>query len=132
MNIEFSKDDAVKILHYGFVNDGLTMLGYASVEIDWDVKENVTNYKVMKGSGLYFEDILVKILHEGYPITFKDFEEDEHINLSLDKALERFNALEASKKLQLAKILDEDDTSCDAYDASNALQYALYGDVIFG
>lgn len=137
MRIEFSKNDVQKIIYDAFCNGGLEQLYYASVGIDWDSPSNSDNYSnsknrlIEKGiTDICREDIYMEILTNGDCITFIDFEADEIINMNLDDAISNFNSLDL-EKLELAELLNEDCTA-DACDYCNAIQYALYGEVIFG
>ena len=139
MKIEFSKEDAEKILYDSFCNGGLGELSYSSVSVDWESHLNSINYidakKRLKESGkegICREDIFIEILKNGDEIIFTDYEGEELIPLKLDTALINFNSLSDADKMELAKLLDDDDLSVDAWDCFNALQYALYQEVIFG
>jgi hypothetical protein len=139
MKIEFSKEDAEKILYDSFCNGGLGELSYSSVSVDWESQPNDINYvnakKRLKESGvesICVEDIYIEILKNGDEIIFTDYEGEELIPLKLDTALINFNSLSDADKMELAKLLDDDDCSTDAWDCFNAIQYALYGEVIFG
>jgi hypothetical protein len=140
MEITFSKEDAVKILFDSFCNGGLSELSMASIVIDWDSSHNDTNYDnakkrlLEKGkAGICVEDVYIEILEFGDTIQFTDYEGDcELINMHIEDALVNFNSLDYSVKIQLSKLADEDDCSTDAWDCFNAIQYALFGDVVYG
>jgi hypothetical protein len=139
MKIEFEKIDAEKILYDSFCNGGLSELYYASVGIEWESEPNSTNYSNAKKrlqdggmTSICIEDVYIEILKNGDVIQFTDYEGEELINLNLEDALVNFNSLEDSEKIKLAKLLDDDDCSTDAWDCFNAIQYALYGEVIYG
>jgi hypothetical protein len=138
MKIIFSKNDAEKILYDSFCNGGLTELSFCSLSIYWDIISNYENYENaknrLKGKGMTSicrEDVYIEILRNGDNITFKDFEEDNTIDMNLEDALSNFNSLKEEDKIKLAKLLD-DNESTDAWDCFNALQYALYCEVIYG
>lgn len=138
MRIEFSKNDVQKIIYDAFCNGGLEQLKYASVGIDWDLPSNSDNYSnskkrlLEKGiTDICREDIYMEILTNGDCITFTDFEADEIINMNLDDAISNLNSLDDAEQLELAELLNEDCTA-DACDYYNAIQYALYCEVIFG
>ena len=139
MKIEFLKSDAEKILHDAFCNGGLSELNHSGIEIEWDSEINSNNYsnakKRLQESGMTsicIEDVYIEILKNGDCIQFTDFQEDELINLDINNALSNFNSLKDEEKMELAKFLDEDDFSTDAWDCFNALQYAFFGKIIFG
>lgn len=140
MEITFSKEDAVKILFDSFCNGGLSELSYASIIVDWDSEHNNNNYQnakkrlLEKGkTGICVEDVYIEILEFGDTIQFTDYEGDEELfNLHLEDALLNFNSLDSSDKIQLSKLADEDDFSTDCWDCFNAIQYALFGDVVYG
>lgn len=139
MEITFSKQDAGKIIYDSFCNGGLQELSFSSLEIDWKKTSNAQAYsdarqrlKCKENEGVCFEDVCLEILNCGGEIVFTDLEGDEDLALNLDNTLEKFNSLSNSEKLHLAKILDDDDLSVDACNYFEALQYALYGEVIFG
>jgi hypothetical protein len=139
MKIEFSKSDAEKILYDSFCNGGLYEMSCSSVSIDWDSKPNSENYsnakkRLQEGgmTSICVEDVYIEILKNGDVIQFTDYEGEELINLHLEDAIVNFNSLEDGEKINLAKLLDEDDCSTDVWDCFNAIQYALYGEVIFG
>lgn len=138
MKIEFSKKDAEKILYDSFCNGGLDELTFSSVSIDWESHLNSLNYDNAKErlkesgqKGICREDIFIEILKNGDEIIFTDYEGEELVYLKLDTALDNFNSLPNPDKLTLAKLLD-DDCNADAWDYFNAIQYALYKEVIFG
>lgn len=140
MEITFSKQDAVKILFDSFCNGGLSELSMASVNIDWDSSHNDTNYNNAKKrlldkgkKDICFEDVCIEILEFGDTIQFTDYEGDYDLfNLHLEDALVNFNSLDSETKIELSKLLDDDDCSTDAWDCFNAIQYALFGDVVYG
>ena len=138
MKIEFSTEDAEKILYDSFCNGGLIELYHSSVSIDWQSQPNSVNYDIAKHrlinmgmENICLEDVYIQILKMGEEIVFTDYEGEELISLKLDKALDYFNSLLDDEKIELAKMLD-DDADTDAWDCYNAIQYALYGEVIFG
>lgn len=139
MKIEFTKIDAEKILFDSFCNGGLTEMAYSNVSIDWDSKLNSTNYSNAKKrlqergvTSICLEDVYIEILKNNDVIQFTDSEGEELINLHIEDAVSNFNALKDEEKIDLAKLLDEDGCDTDAWDSYNAIQYALYGEVIFG
>jgi hypothetical protein len=140
MEITFSKEDAVKILFDSFCNGGLSELSMASIIIDWDSDHNAKNYAhaktrlLEKGKNeLCYEDVCMEILEYGDTIQFTDYEGDEEIiSLHLEDSLANFNSLDSNNKIELSKLLDDDDCSTDACDCFNAIQYALFCDVIYG
>jgi hypothetical protein len=139
MKIEFTREDAEKILYESFCSGGITEMQSSNVIIDWESKLNSTNYnnakkrlKERKEHSFCLEDVYIEILKNGDVIQFEDCESEEFINLHIEDAVVNFNSLNNEEKLQLAKLLDEDDCSTDAFDCFNAIQYALYGEVIFG
>lgn len=138
MKIIFSKNDAEKILYDSFCNGGLTELSFCSLSIYWDIISNYENYENAKNrlkekgmTSICREDVYIEILRNGDNITFKDFEEDNTIDMNLEDALSNFNSLKEEEKIKLAKLLD-DNESTDAWDGFNAIQYALYCEVIYG
>ena len=141
MQIEFEKNDAEKILYDSFCNGGLTELYHCSISIDW-ANENIPNeinYANAKNrlkergiSDFCLEDVYIEILKNGDAIIFTDYEGEELIELKLDDALNNFNSLNPAEKIELAKLIDDDNCSTDAWDCFNALQYALFKEVIYG
>jgi hypothetical protein len=139
MKIEFSKEDAEKIIYDSFCNGGLTELYHCSISVDWQSKPNSINYGNAKhrliesgNTSICLEDIYIEILKNGDAIIFTDYEGEELIELKLDDALNNFNSLSDEEKIDLAKLIDDDNCSTDAWDCFNALQYALYKEVIYG
>ena len=139
MKIEFSKEDAEKILYDSFCNGGLVELYHCSISVDWQKKPNSINYGKAKhrliesgNTSICYEDIYIEILKSGDAIIFTDYENEELIELKLDDALINFNSLNDEEKIDLAKLIDDDNCSTDAWDCFNALQYALYKEVIYG
>lgn len=141
MKIEFSKEDAEKILYDSFCNGGLRELYHCSVWIDWANEDtpNKINYADAKTrlqergiNDFCLEDVYIEILKNGDAIIFTDFESEELIELKLDDALNNFNSLSDEEKIKLSKLIDDDNCSTDAWDCFNALQYALYKEVIYG
>jgi hypothetical protein len=139
MKIEFSKEDAEKILYDSFCNGGLTELYHCSIYIDFKINPNEINFANAKTrikergiSSICLEDIYIEILKNGDTIIFTDYEGEELIELKLDDALNNFNSLSDKEKIDLSKLIDDDNCSTDAWDCFNALQYALYKEVIYG
>ena len=139
MQIEFEKNDAEKILYDSFCNGGLTELYHCSISIDWESKPNSDNYTNAKTrlkergiDSICLEDVYIEILKNGDAIIFTDYEGEELIELKLDDALINFNSLNDAEKIELAKLIDDDNCSTDAWDCFNALQYALFKEVIYG
>jgi hypothetical protein len=139
MKIEFSKEDAEKILYDSFCNGGLTELYHCSISIDLEINPNEINFANAKTrikergiSSICLEDIYIEILKNGDTIIFTDYEGEELIELKLDDALNNFNSLSDKEKIDLSKLIDDDNCSTDAWDCFNALQYALYKEVIYG
>jgi hypothetical protein len=135
----FDKEDTKKIIFESFCNGGLTELNGSSIIVDFDTVHNNSNYKNAKKrlqeqgkKSICFEDVCVEILSNGDTIEFTDYEgDDEIISLSLKTAEAYINSLDLDEKLELKKIIDED-TSCDAWDYYNALQFCMFGEVIYG
>lgn len=139
MKIEFTKIDAEKILFDSFCNGGLGEMCSSNVCLDWDSELNSTNYSNSKKrlqkrgeTSICIEDIYIEIIKNGDVIQFTDYDGEEFIHLNIEDAVANFNALKNNEKIDLAKLLDEDDCSTDVWDCFNAIQYALYGEVIFG
>ena len=141
MKIEFSKEDAEKILYDSFCNGGLVELYHCSISVDWanETIPNEINYANAKTrlkekgiSDFCLEDVYIEILKNGDAIIFTDYEGEELIELKLDDALNNFNSLSDEEKIDLAKLIDDDNCSTDAWDCFNAIQYALYKEVIYG
>jgi hypothetical protein len=139
MKIEFSKEDAEQILYDTFCNGGLGELALSSVSVDWKSVPNANNYASAKNrliengmKSICREDIYIEILKNGDEIIFTDYEGEESIVLTLDIALNNLNEISEKDKLDLIKLLDEDDVSSDIWDYYNAIQFALYKEVIFG
>lgn len=140
MKIEFTKIDAEKIIFDSFCNGGLIEMQHSGVSIDWNSELNKTNYSNAKKrleergtTSICLEDVYIEILKNGDEIQFTDYEGDEELtNLNLEDAVANFNCLKDEEKIDLAKLLDEDGCDTDAWDCFNAIQYALYGEVIFG
>jgi hypothetical protein len=133
----FDKEDTKKIIFESFCNGGLTELNCSSIIVDFDSIHNNRNYqnakKRLQGKqSVCFEDVCVEILSNGDTIEFTDYEgDDEIISLSLKTAEAYINSLDLDEKLELKKIIDED-TSCDAWDYYNALQFCMFGEVVYG
>lgn len=139
MKIEFSKEDVERILFDSFCNGGLVELYHCSIQIDWESNPNSINYTNAKNRlikrefNICREDVLIEILKNGDAIIFTDYEGDEEETLlMLDTALENINSIAYEDKIELAKLLDEDNCEADAWDYFNAIRYCLYKEVIYG
>jgi len=143
MKIQFEKQDLEQILYDSFCNGGLSELYYCGIAVDWESNPNAMNYKNARKrlkekqnetTIICIEDVYIEILKNGDAIIFTDNEggDDELIELRLDDALNNINSISDKAKIELAKLLDEDDCSTDAWDCFNAIQYALYKEVIYG
>lgn len=139
MKIDFTKEDTIKILYYSFCNYGLEELSSCMVDVNWSSKHNSNNYDNAKQrliqngkQSICREDVWIEILNNGDTIQFIDLDNDEKINLHIEDAMVNFNSLSNEDKIDLSKMLDEDDVTTDAYDCANALQFALYAEIIFG
>ncbi|MEG0898397.1 MAG: hypothetical protein RSF40_01625 [Oscillospiraceae bacterium] len=78
------------------------------------------------GTTICYENILAHILEHGGAIDVCDYEEDEHYDLTLEKLLNgiKLNAINRPD--------DADIGNGDAATADCILQYAIFGDVIYG
>jgi hypothetical protein len=143
MKIQFEKQDAEKILYDSFCNGGLSELYYCGISVDWESNPNSINYtnaknrlkeKQKENQTICIEDVFVEILKNGDAIIFTDNEDEdgELIELRLDDALNNINSIADEDKIQLAKLLDEDNCDADAWDYFYAIQYALHKEVIYG
>ncbi len=142
MTTTFNRFDLSKILFDSFCNGGLNELYHSSVLINWDEMPNHQNYsdaksrlKIKKDNGtiksICYEDVLWEILDNGDALVFTDVEGEEQHELTLDSAFEKINNLSEENKMELVKVLKNED-DCDGWTYYNALQLCLYGDVIFG
>ena len=143
MKIQFEKKDAEQILYDSFCNGGLSELYYCGISVNWESNPNATNYtnaknrlkeKQKENETICIEDVFVEILKNGDAIIFTDNEDEdgELIELRLNDALNNINSINDDAKIELAKLLDEDNCDADAWDYFNAIQYALYKEVIYG
>jgi hypothetical protein len=143
MKIQFEKKDAEQILYHSFCNGGLSELYYCGISVNWESNPNATNYtnaknrlkeKQKENETICIEDVFVEILKNGDAIIFTDNEDEdgELIELRLNDALNNINSINDDAKIELAKLLDEDNCDADAWDYFNAIQYALYKEVIYG
>ena len=142
MKIQFEKQDLEQILYDSFCNGGLSELYYCGIAVDWESNPNAMNYtnartrlkeKQKENETICIEDVYIEILKNGDAIIFTDNEgDDELIQLRLDDALLNINSINDENKIELAKLLDEDNCDADAWDYFNAIQYALYKEVIYG
>jgi N12 class adenine-specific DNA methylase len=138
MKIEFSKEDAEKILYDSFCNGGLTELCFSDVFICLDKEPNLTNYKNSKDRlkernthTICREDVLIEILKNGQEIVFIDENDDLMVKLTLQSSLNNFNELCNEDKIRLSHLLDDDNYNVDAWNYYEALQYALYKKVLY-
>jgi hypothetical protein len=138
MKIEFSKEDVKKIIYDSFCNGGLIELANCSVQVDWDVETNHTNYiqakercqeKIEDGT-ICFEDVMIEILDSGKSIVFTDYEADESVEINIETSIKNLNDNANNYFELLSKFLDEEG-DYDSFDCSDALQLCLYKDVIF-
>ena len=143
MKIKFEKKDLEQILYDSFCNGGLSELYHCGISADWESNQNHINYinartrlkeKAKENETICIEDVYIEILKNGDAIIFTDDEggSDELIELRLDDALLNINSISDENKIELAKLLDEDNCDADAWDYFNAIQYALYKEVIYG
>jgi hypothetical protein len=142
MKIEFSKQDAEKILYDSFCNGALSELYFCGIEVYWENNPNAMNYtnaknrlkeKQKENETICIEDVYIEILKNGDAIIFTDYEggSDELIELRLDDALLNINSISDENKIELAKLLHED-CDADAWHYLNAIQYSLFKEVIYG
>ena len=136
MKITFNIEDATSILYYSFCNGGLSELSYSSVKLSYDVQDYIKVKKEltdsMPNSSICFEDVLIQILKSKNNLVFIDIEADETFELSLESALNNFNSLTDTKAVMDLMTILKDDGDADAYYCYDALQYALFGELIYG
>jgi hypothetical protein len=138
MKIEFSKEDVKKIIYDSFCNGGLIELANCSVQVDWDVEPNHTNYieakkrcqEKMEDGTICFEDVMIEILDSGKSIVFTDYEADENVEINIETSIKNLNDNANNYFELLSKFLDEEG-DYDSFDCSDSLQLCLYKDVIF-
>lgn len=100
---------------------------WARMECDKDeylqAKKELADKK--SGDGIYFEEVLIKVLENNKVLTFIDFADGTKNYLTLNKLMQGI-----SKHLSEANIEDFEDIDGD--DADCIFQYALFDDVIYG
>ena len=100
---------------------------WGRIEYDrYDYKEAKEQLQAEKhGDGIYFEDVIIKILENGNELIFVDIEDGSESYLTLNKLMQGI-----SKHLSEANIEDFEDIDGD--DADCIFQYALFDDVVYG
>jgi invasion protein IalB len=133
MKIILADAEMETLIHTALCN-GLSTMGGFGLELNYNkdryqMAKNTLKNKTPNAS-VCFEDVLVEMFKRGNELTFKDVEGDEPdavLNISLAKK----NLSNADAVRDIVTILDENDGG-DAWTASNILQYALYGKIIYG
>lgn len=121
---EYSSDDLVDLL-----STALCGCSYWCSELDYDdndYKEAKVRLNENGNNNVCYEEVLVEILEDGKSIYWIDCEEDERYELTLEKLL---NGI---KKNAEERPHDCDLESGDAETMDCIIQYALFGEVIFG
>lgn len=131
MKLILEKEEALAIIHSALCNGGLTELRSSSVGLkithdEYDsAKEELL--KTMSSREICREDVWVQILREGKTLGFYDYDGEEVLGFTLDKAIE-----EMSKEEVLDIVNTFNKEQDDAFTGWELLQYCLYGEVIFG
>jgi hypothetical protein len=129
MTIKLSNAKAEEIFFDALCN-GLGQLGMYGLLLD----VNVNHYRDASSQletifrSICFEDVLIKMLKLGYPLSFKDDECDGEYDahVTLDSIHERVPT--APSYLLDAMLTGED----DACTADGILQWVMYNEIIFG
>lgn len=133
MELTLTDKEMRELLVSVFANGALSVLADSSVDI------NVTNEQYMKVKesykknnplepAVYQEDVFAEILMRGEPLPFYDCDSDEEICFNLDQF--KKNCLTKADCIEdVLLVINGND---DAFIGNNILQYALYGEVIYG
>lgn len=130
MKLILEKEEALMIIHSALCNGGLSELSDCSVNIHVNKDDRNQAVKELEESGkkdICREDVWTQILRSGKVLEFYDYEGEEEISFTLDKAIEELSKEEALDVVNTYK--EEQD---DAYTGFELLQLCLYGEVIFG
>lgn len=123
--------DALDHLIFTVLCDGLYYFGGYGFRLTYSGKQYNEAADALKAEGKIapcLEDVQLRMLHMGYGLTFQDIEGAGENTKVLTMKLVRDN-LDRIPLETLKKIRDED---YDAGDADEALQYILFGELIFG
>jgi hypothetical protein len=127
MTIKLSNAKAEEIFFNALCN-GLGQLGMYGLLLDVNENQYRDARSQLGPSGICFEDVLIKMLKLGYPLSFKDDELDGEYdaNITLQDVHERVPT--APSYLLDAMLTGED----DACTADGILQWVMYNEIIFG
>jgi hypothetical protein len=135
MKIILEDAEMETLIHTALCN-GLSTMGGFGLELEFNdtqyemAKKTLKNKTSNSNASVCFEDVLVEMFKRGNALTFKDVEGDEP-DAVLNFSLAKKNLSNANAVRDIVTILDENDGG-DAWTASNILQYALFGKIIYG
>ncbi len=127
MQIILDNEDVLKILHTCFSDGGLYLLNGCGISLDWAEED----YKAARAAltDPCLEDVWIQMLRENRRLYVVDSEnENAETDLTIAKALENFKNPKAAEDI----ILLLGDGDYDAIPCYRLIQYALYGDVVYG
>jgi hypothetical protein len=116
------------MIYLGLCHD-FGMLNQSGIEIKFADKDYTAAKAVLKkqGADCCYEDVLFQIVRMGKKWTIYDFENEETLcELTLDQMRENI------KKMPIVVYLEFINENDDANTANTALQYAFFGEVVYG
>lgn len=124
MNIFFTRRDTLKIFH-GALCDGLSALRYYDLELTFnDTQYQLSRRKLRK---CCYEDVLIQMLKDGFPLRLKDMSEDTRARtLTFKLLIKRLPTVDLGT---IAKAISGDG---DSQSADIILQTCFFGKVIYG
>lgn len=125
VQMSINTDDIVNLL--SFEGGGFDYWAIISTEDDTyeAASRRLTKRLKNKHEMICYEDILANILENGGELTITDRADDKEFTLDMDMLLKGY-------KLYFENGGDLDSDNMDANDADAILQYALFGELIYG
>ena len=127
MTIKLSNAKAEEIFFSALCN-GLGQLGMYGLLLDVNENQYRDASSQLDSGSICFEDVLIKMLKLGYPLSFKDDECDGEYdaNITLRDVHER---VPTAPSYLLDDMLTGEDDACTA---DGILQWVMYNEIIFG
>jgi hypothetical protein len=127
MQLTLTKEEILKVLFTCFCDGGLKLLTYCGIELDFDNNDYFAAMDALANPCL--EDVYIQMIRENRRVVFIDTEnKNEETVLTLDKAIENFQSPEIYEDV----ILLVSEGNYDAISCYRVLQFALYGEVVYG
>jgi hypothetical protein len=127
MQVLLTSEEIVNVLFKCFCDGGLELLGYSGIKLDYEESDYKAARKALEHPSQ--EEVYCQMLKENRRLAFVDTENDnEPVELTLTIATENLKKPEIAEDV----VLLAGDGDYDALPCYRVLQFALYGEVVYG